>query len=89
MSLSGSYGAANDEESLQVLAKAIELGCTFWDSALVYGKGHNEQLLGRFFKENPGARDKVFLASKCGFDVSPTTLMLARPIMPTWNTDLC
>lgn len=70
MSLSGSYGAANDEESLQLLQKALDLGCTFWDTAIVYGFGHNEALLGRFFRENPGAREKVFVGTKCGWDVS-------------------
>jgi aryl-alcohol dehydrogenase-like predicted oxidoreductase len=69
MSFSQAYGPAKDEESLQVLAKAFELGCTFWDSAVVYGMGHNESLIGRFFKENPGVREKVFIASKCGFEV--------------------
>lgn len=73
MSLSSAYGAADDAESLQTLKKALDLGCTFWDTAAIYGKGHNEELAGRFFKENPGAREKVFLASKCGFDVSRST----------------
>ncbi|KAJ9098468.1 hypothetical protein QFC19_006335 [Naganishia cerealis] len=65
-----SYGPAKDEESLLTLAKAVELGCTFWDSAVVYGCGHNESLIGRFFKENSGSREKVFVASKCGIVVS-------------------
>ena len=69
MSLSGAYGAANDEESLKLMAKVVESGCTFWDTAKVYGQGHNEELIGRFLKENPGAREKVFIASKCGFTV--------------------
>jgi aryl-alcohol dehydrogenase-like predicted oxidoreductase len=76
MSLSGHYGAANDEESLKVLAKAVELGCTFWDSAAVYGMGHNEELIGRFIKANPGVREKLFIASKCGWDVSSTDIVV-------------
>ena len=71
MSFSGAYGEANDEDSLKVLSKAIEIGCTFWDTAQVYGQGHNETLIGRFLKENPGAREKLFIGSKCGFTVSP------------------
>ena len=70
MGFSQSYGPAKDEESLQTLAKAVELGCTFWDSAAVYGCGHNESLIGKFFSENPGSREKVFIASKCGIEVS-------------------
>jgi len=33
------YGPADDKDSKETLAKAIELGCTFWDSAVVYGAG--------------------------------------------------
>ncbi|WVW82519.1 hypothetical protein I302_104530 [Kwoniella bestiolae CBS 10118] len=66
MGFSQSYGTAVDSESHQTLSKALELGCTFWDSAAIYGKGHNEQLIGEWIKRNPEARDKVFIASKCG-----------------------
>lgn len=69
MGFSMSYGPADDNVSKLTLKKALDLGCTFWDSAVVYGKGHNEKLLGDFLKEN-NARDKVFVASKCGFNVS-------------------
>jgi len=49
-----------------VLLKAIELGCTFWDTAVVYAAGINEKLLGDFIRKH-NVRDKVFIASKCGF----------------------
>ncbi|KAK8854971.1 hypothetical protein IAR55_003711 [Kwoniella newhampshirensis] len=70
MGLSHTYGAANDDESKKTLKAAVDLGCTFWDSAVAYGNGGNEKLLGEFFKET-GTRDKVFVASKCGFAVMP------------------
>ncbi|KAF7554613.1 hypothetical protein G7Z17_g2765 [Cylindrodendrum hubeiense] len=56
------------EEAEPVLLKAIELGCTFWDTAVVYQAGVNEKLLGDFIRKH-NVRDKVFVASKCGFDV--------------------
>ncbi|KFY98578.1 hypothetical protein V500_01598 [Pseudogymnoascus sp. VKM F-4518 (FW-2643)] len=56
------------EQAEPVLQKAIELGCTFWDTAVVYRNGVNEKLLGDFIKKH-NVRDKVFVASKCGFDV--------------------
>ncbi|KAH8773420.1 NADP-dependent oxidoreductase domain-containing protein [Diaporthe sp. PMI_573] len=56
------------EQAEPVLLKAIELGCTFWDTAVVYQNGVNEKLLGDFIRKH-NVRDKVFLASKCGFDV--------------------
>lgn len=66
-----SFGLGNKltlEQAEPVLLKAIELGCTFWDTAVVYAAGVNEQLLGDFIRKH-NVRDKIFLASKCGFDV--------------------
>ncbi|KAI0867778.1 NADP-dependent oxidoreductase domain-containing protein [Hypoxylon argillaceum] len=56
------------EEAEPVLLKAIDLGCTFWDTAVVYQNGVNEQILGDFIRKH-NVRDKIFIASKCGFDV--------------------
>ncbi|KAM0328774.1 hypothetical protein ACHAQA_005187 [Verticillium albo-atrum] len=56
------------EEAEPVLLKATELGCTFWDTAVVYQAGINEKLLGDFIRKH-NIRDKIFLASKCGFDI--------------------
>ena len=47
------------EEAEPVLLKAIELGCTFWDTAVVYQAGVNEKLLGEFIRKH-NVRDKVF-----------------------------
>lgn len=63
MGLSSVYGAADDAESLKTLERAVELGITFFDTADVYGQGHNETLLGRFLK---GRRDKLVVATKFG-----------------------
>lgn len=56
------------EEAEPVLLEAIRLGCTFWDTAVVYAAGINERLLGDFIRKH-NVRDKVFIASKCGFDI--------------------
>src|SRR5690348_4893895 len=50
MVLSGTYGPAEEKESLATLDRALEVGCNFWDTADVYGRGHNEQLVGRALK---------------------------------------
>ncbi|KAF2997121.1 hypothetical protein E8E13_004432 [Curvularia kusanoi] len=63
-----SFGLGSDltlEQAEPVLLKAIELGCTFWDTAVVYQAGVNEKLLGDFVKKH-NVRDKIFIASKCG-----------------------
>ncbi|BEI82622.1 hypothetical protein CcaverHIS002_0304900 [Cutaneotrichosporon cavernicola] len=70
MGLSQGYGPADEATSMKTLKHTLDIGCTFWDTAVVYGKGHNETLLGQFIKEN-NCRDKLFIASKCGFDIEP------------------
>jgi aryl-alcohol dehydrogenase-like predicted oxidoreductase len=42
----GGWTGSNDDESLQALDRAIALGCTFFDTAWVYGNGRSEKLLG-------------------------------------------
>jgi aryl-alcohol dehydrogenase-like predicted oxidoreductase len=64
MGMSQSYGPADESESIATLHRAIELGCTFFDTAEAYGPFRNEELLGRAFK---GRRDQVVIATKFGF----------------------
>lgn len=69
MGLSSSMGSnLSYEQAEPVLLKAVELGCTFWDTAVAYGAGINEKLLGDFIRKHD-IRDQIFLASKCGFEV--------------------
>ena len=63
MWMSDSYGKADEPESLAVIDRALELGVTFFDTANVYGVGHNEQLVG---KALAGRRDRFELATKFG-----------------------
>jgi aryl-alcohol dehydrogenase-like predicted oxidoreductase len=60
-----SYGPTEDEESLKAIKTALDLGCTFFDTADVYGHGHSEELLGRALKGN---RERVVIATKGGSD---------------------
>ncbi|KAK3072394.1 hypothetical protein LTR53_006887 [Teratosphaeriaceae sp. CCFEE 6253] len=63
MGLSAFYGAPKpDEERFKVLDKCYEAGELFWDSADMYMD--NEDLLGNWFKANPGKREHIFLATK-------------------------
>ncbi|HTZ42269.1 MAG TPA: aldo/keto reductase [Jatrophihabitans sp.] len=51
----GGWQGGDDDESLASLRLAVELGCTFFDTAWIYGRGHSEQLLGRLIRDNPGS----------------------------------
>ncbi|KAJ2520554.1 hypothetical protein H4217_001959 [Coemansia sp. RSA 1939] len=70
MSMSVIYGAVDDEESVKVLNHAIDIGCTFWDTSNVYGRGHNEKLLSRVLQKR---RNKVFLCTKFGVILRQST----------------
>jgi aryl-alcohol dehydrogenase-like predicted oxidoreductase len=64
MSMSQSYGNPDESGGLDTIHRALELGVTFLDTADVYGPFTNEELVGRAIR---GQRDRVFLATKCGF----------------------
>jgi aryl-alcohol dehydrogenase-like predicted oxidoreductase len=61
MGMSQMYGAADREESIATVHRALDLGVTFLDTSDVYGDGHNEELVGEAIR---GRRDEVQLATK-------------------------
>ncbi len=67
MGMSFAYGGADEAESRATLARALELGVNFLDTADIYGPHTNEKLVGGFLK---GRRDDVFLATKFGIKLS-------------------
>ncbi|HTS87110.1 MAG TPA: aldo/keto reductase [Gemmatimonadales bacterium] len=66
MGMSQSYGSPDDAESLATVARALELGLDFFDTAEVYGPFTNEELLGRALK---GKWDEVVIATKFGWKI--------------------
>ena len=57
----GMWIGAEDDESIRALNKAIDLGLNFIDTALVYGDGHSETLVGQVVR---GRSERIYLASK-------------------------
>ena len=68
MGMSQFYGPRDDIESTATLERAIELGLDFFDTADVYGAGHNEELVGKVLRKH---RDKVIIATKFANQVLP------------------
>ena len=71
MGLSEFYGEPTQEpEAINLLHRAVDLGVTHFDTAEIYGQGHNEQLLGKAFA---GRWHQIVLATKFGPQRDPVT----------------
>jgi aryl-alcohol dehydrogenase-like predicted oxidoreductase len=63
MGMSDFYGPRDENESVATIHHALDCGITFFDTADIYGLGHNEELVGRALG---GQRNKIILATKFG-----------------------
>ncbi|HSU91633.1 MAG TPA: aldo/keto reductase [Sporolactobacillaceae bacterium] len=63
MGMSDFYGPRDDEQSMDTLNRALELGVTFWDTSDAYGPHRNEELIGRAIR---GRRERITVATKFG-----------------------
>src|SRR2546430_15425783 len=69
MGMSFSYGQpADKQEMISLLRQAVELGVTFFDTAEVYGRFTNEELVGEALA---ALRGRVVIATKFGFKLRP------------------
>jgi len=78
MGMNHAYGPADEAEAIATLHRALDLGCTLFDTAEVYGPYANEELLGRALL---GRRDKAVIATKFGFVIGgePLRRVDSRP----------
>ena len=58
------WGPQDDKDSIAALHKAIDLGVTFIDTALGYGNGHSEEIIGQVLKERGKNKEKIYIATK-------------------------
>ena len=84
MGMSHAYGApANKKEMTELLAQAVGMGYTFFDTAEVYGTPDNphdnEELVGAALKPY---RDKIVLATKFGIHFDMTSTAVNKPLVP-------
>lgn len=80
----GGWGKRDDREAIRALKQAFDLGINFYDTALGYGNGHSEALIGKTFRNS---RDMVVVASK----IPPKTMRWpvrdGDPILDTFPGD--
>lgn len=84
MGMSHAYGApADKKEMTELLAQAVDLGYTFFDTAEVYGTPEhphdNEELVGAALKPY---RDKIVLATKFGIHFDMSSTAINKPLVP-------
>ncbi len=84
MGMSHAYGTVSTKkEAEELIAKAMDMGCTFFDTAEVYGSQddphHNERLLGDILKSK---RQEIQIASKCGIRFDETATTVNKPLIP-------
>jgi aryl-alcohol dehydrogenase-like predicted oxidoreductase len=66
--IGGSWGDVRDDDSMQALRRAVELGVNFFDTADVYGDGRSERLMAQLKKER---KEDIIIATKAGRRLDP------------------
>ncbi len=75
------WTGSDDQESIDSLQRAVDLGCNFFDTAWAYGDGHSEQILGKVLRANLG--QTLYTATK----VPPKNRQW--PARPEYSLDDC
>ena len=86
MGMSDFYGPSDEAKSIETLHHALDTGVRFWDTADMYGIGHNEELVGRGLK---GRREEVVLATKFGVVRGPDGAFLGVNGRPDYVRQAC
>jgi aryl-alcohol dehydrogenase-like predicted oxidoreductase len=82
--IGGGWGKCDDQEARLALRRALDLGINFFDTALGYGDGHSEQLIGEVIG---GQRERVVLATKIPPKTYRWPVLPDEPVTDTFPTD--
>jgi len=82
--IGGGWGYQDDAEAIAALKRALDLGVTFFDTALGYGDGHSEHLIGQAVA---GVRDHVVIATKIPPKTQRWPVLPHEPISETFPAE--
>ncbi len=71
MSFAGAWGPTDEATSHRTLDKALELGVTHIDTALIYGPYLSETCIGNYLQKNPAAKKRLSIGTKGGIQPEP------------------
>jgi aryl-alcohol dehydrogenase-like predicted oxidoreductase len=86
MGMSEFYGTADEQNGIQTIQRAVDLGVTFLDTADMYGPFTNEKLLGKAIR---GRRDQVVVATKFGNEREPDGTFVGINGRPEYVRQAC
>lgn len=81
VSIAGAFGPTDEATGHRTLARALELGVTHIDTALIYGPYLSGEIIGAFLRANPGAKAKFSIATKGGIRPEPRGVVNDRAYM--------
>jgi aryl-alcohol dehydrogenase-like predicted oxidoreductase len=82
--IGGGWGYQDDKEAMRALQRALDLGVTFLDTALGYGDGHSERLIGQAVE---GMRERVVIATKIPPKTYRWPVLPHEPVSETFPAD--
>lgn len=77
----GGWGAQDDDESVETIRRAVDLGINWVDTAPAYGLGHAEEVVGRAVRSLPEA-DRPLVFTKCGLVWEPGGTTVSNVLAP-------
>jgi aryl-alcohol dehydrogenase-like predicted oxidoreductase len=82
--IGGGWGFQDDRGAIRALKRALDLGVTFFDTALGYGNGHSEELIGQ---ATAGMRDQVVIATKIPTKTDRWPVLPHEPVSEVFPAD--
>ena len=78
-------GLCDEKESFRIMDEAVEKGITFFDTANIYGRGASEEIIGKWFAQGGGRREKIVLITKFNAPMGEADGANNKPGLSAWK----